>query len=63
MLSLYDAKEGKKISEDFHFDPNGKDLRDLMPQAGEMEADPWPGLDPYWMAYPQMVIIHISLKA
>ncbi|KAI0229885.1 Dedicator of cytokinesis protein 10 [Lamellibrachia satsuma] len=30
-LSLYDAREGKKISEDFHFDPNKKRIRSMIP--------------------------------
>lgn len=30
-LFLYDTREGKKISEDFHFDPNKERIRSLIP--------------------------------
>ncbi|CAH1780657.1 unnamed protein product, partial [Owenia fusiformis] len=31
-LALYDAKEGIKISEDFHIDPNSQDIREMIPR-------------------------------
>jgi len=29
-FALYNAKEGKKISEDFHFDANSKEIRSMI---------------------------------
>lgn len=67
-LALYDAKEGKKLSEDFHFDPNTEEIRDMIPkevrQATDMlnsvdgatskQPDLY-GLDESWLAYPKLV--------
>jgi hypothetical protein len=30
-FALYNAKEGCKISEDFHFDPNSPEIRSMIP--------------------------------
>ena len=30
-FSLYNAKEGRKISEDFHVDPNSSEIRAMIP--------------------------------
>lgn len=31
-FALYNAKEGKKISEDFHFDANSDEIRSMLPR-------------------------------
>ena len=60
-LALYDAREGKKISEDFHFDPNGEKVRAMIPSElvtatdsvnGDGGKEPHLfGVDSQWLAY------------
>ena len=63
-LALYDARAEKKISEDFHFDPNAETIRSMIPNellnatdmlnsvngATSGEPDLY-GVDPKWLAY------------
>ncbi|XP_064615017.1 dedicator of cytokinesis protein 9-like [Liolophura sinensis] len=64
-LALYDAKAGKKISEDFHIDPNVPEIRSMIPpdilQAsdklhtveGKQTAPDLDGLQENWLKCPQ----------
>ena len=67
-LALYDAREGKKISEDFHFDPNSDEIRKMIPKEVRQATDmlntvdgatskqpDLNGLDETWLAYPKIV--------
>ena len=68
-LALYDAKEGKKISEDFHYDPNAPEIRSMIPEelvhANDMlnsvnghSSSSQPELyvkDKKWIEYPHLV--------
>ena len=38
-FALYNAKEGKKISEDFHFDANSDVIRHMLPSEGVHMTD------------------------
>ncbi|XP_061183678.1 dedicator of cytokinesis protein 9-like isoform X1 [Saccostrea echinata] len=38
-FALYDAKEGKKISEDFYIDPNEKEIRQMVPDEVLLASD------------------------
>lgn len=38
-FALYNAKEGKKISEDFHFDANSDVIRQMLPSEGVHMTD------------------------
>jgi len=38
-FALYNAKEGKKISEDFHFDANSDVIRRMLPSEGVHMTD------------------------
>ncbi|XP_062616230.1 dedicator of cytokinesis protein 9-like isoform X2 [Saccostrea cucullata] len=38
-FALYDAKEGKKISEDFYIDPNEKEIRQMVPDDVLLASD------------------------
>ena len=67
-LALYDAREGRKISADFHFDPNSALLRSMIPNDLRGAADMLNsvqdassgeprlcGVDPKWLTYNNMV--------
>ena len=69
-VSLYDAKDGKKLSEDFHWDPNIPDIRAMIPQdllrandmlnSVEAQQNSQPrlqGLKEDWLAFPKQVHI------
>ncbi|XP_071453557.1 dedicator of cytokinesis protein 9 [Hetaerina americana] len=48
-LALFDAKQGRKISENFHFDINGKEMVDMLPPLcdkldGDIEGDEDPSV-------------------
>ncbi|KAI0241477.1 Dedicator of cytokinesis protein 9 [Lamellibrachia satsuma] len=72
-LSLYDAREGKKISEDFHFDPNKERIRLMIPNellnatdmlnsvngATSGEPDLY-GVDSKWLAYCDRAIFTVA---
>ena len=36
---MYDAKEGKKISEDIHFDLNSPEIREMIPKEVRQATD------------------------
>jgi hypothetical protein len=36
---LYDAKEGKKISEDFYIDPNDREIKQMIPDEVLLASD------------------------
>nr|XP_042902706.1 dedicator of cytokinesis protein 9 isoform X1 [Parasteatoda tepidariorum] len=39
-LAIYDAKKGRKVSEDFHFDVNHPYIRNMLPKKGRKNSTP-----------------------
>lgn len=61
-LCLYDAKQGRKISEDFYFDCNDPYIRNLLPKAVSKHKARGSALLPdlshaplEWLSYPRQV--------
>jgi hypothetical protein len=75
-FSLYNAKEGRKISEDFHIDPNSAEIRSMIPNdlmrsnsvsvngtaTSNKSGEPaLNGPDPRWLESQKQVCMYVSI--
>ena len=67
-MAVYDAREGRKLSEDFHYDPNPPHIRDMVPLDALQAIDKLNSvdgkhrfqpkvkdLDEKWLTFPKQV--------
>jgi hypothetical protein len=70
-LALFDAKQGRKLTENFHFDVNHPQVRNMVPCVSKNGSDDkcrtlllseLPQVPEEWLMYPKQVIITTHIQ-
>ncbi|XP_074657465.1 dedicator of cytokinesis protein 9-like [Tubulanus polymorphus] len=69
-MALYDAKRGRKVSEDFHYDPNSQHLRTMIPKelrfgindSSAKNSEPELIVNPDWLLSRNKFILSVTVQ-
>lgn len=61
-MCLFDARNGKKLTENFHFDINDDSIRNMVavPNGIDAKVDLPSGVPEQWLLYPKRAILNVT---